>query len=66
MAYSQHWEALEARAQEFEAPEKHLKELIKQPERLSAFSLTAAGLFYDFSRQRIDAPTLAQLYALVV
>jgi len=64
MAYSQHWEALEARAQEFESPEKHLKQLISQPERLAAFSLSAAGLFYDFSRQRLDENTLKLLYAL--
>ncbi len=64
MAYSQHWEALEARAQDFETPEKHLKQLIAQPERLAAFSLTAAGLFYDFSRQRVDGQTLSRLHAL--
>jgi len=64
MAYAHHWEALQARAQEFENPEKHLKHLIAQPERLADFSLNAAGLFYDFSRQRIDLQTLAQLYTL--
>lgn len=64
MAYSQHWEALVARAQAFENPDKHLKHLVAQPERLTAFSLSAAGLFYDFSRQRIDVQALAQLHAL--
>jgi len=64
MAYSQHWEALEARAQEFETPGKHLKHLIAQPERLAAFSLSAAGLFYDFSRQRVDGNAMQLLYAL--
>jgi glucose-6-phosphate isomerase len=64
MAYSQQWEALEARAEQFAAPEKHLKHLITAPGRIEAFSLSAAGLFYDFSRQRVDGRTLDLLHAL--
>ncbi|MCP3950803.1 MAG: glucose-6-phosphate isomerase, partial [Desulfobacterales bacterium] len=64
MTYSQHWEALKARARQFTAPDKHLKHLIASPGRLEAFSLSAAGLFFDFSRQRVDGETLDLLHAL--
>ena len=64
MAYSQHWKALEKRAQLFAEPDRHLKHLIAEPERLAEFSLSAAGLFFDFSRQRVDTKTLDLLHAL--
>ena len=64
MTYSQHWKALEDRARSFSEPENHLKHLIRSPERLERFSLSAAGLFYDFSRQRLDTETLELLRAL--
>ncbi len=56
--------ALENRAKRFAAPEKHLKVLVSEPDRLAACSLSAAGLFYDFSRQRVDARTLDLLHGL--
>ncbi len=64
MTYFQHWKALEARAEQFSAPDKHLKHLVTSPGRLEAFSLSAAGLFYDFSRQRVDVDTLDLLHTL--
>jgi len=64
MTYSQHWKVLAARARSFSKPENHLKHLLRAPERLAGFSLSAAGLFYDFSRQRLDAETLELLRAL--
>lgn len=64
MEHSQQWKALETRAKRFADPEKHLKNLSASPGRLEAFSLSAAGLFYDFSRQRVDEKTLGMLHAL--
>ena len=45
-------------------PENHLKQLVRQPERLEEFSLRGAGLFYDFTRQRLDGETLKVLVDL--
>ena len=45
-------------------PENHLKHLVRQPERLEEFSLRGAGLFYDFTRQRLDGGTLKVLVDL--
>ena len=39
----------------------HLRHLVAQPGRLAHFSRRGAGLFYDFSRQRIDGPAFATL-----
>jgi glucose-6-phosphate isomerase len=64
MEHSQQWKALETRAKRFADPEKHLKSLSASPGRLEAFSLSAAGLFYDYSRQRVDLKTMGLLYAL--
>lgn len=44
--------------------EGHLRTLISDPERISDFSLKELGLFYDFSRQRINGPILESLRAL--
>lgn len=45
-------------------PEKHLKHLITDNNRLENFSLKAAGIFYDFSRQRVDEKTMDHLIEL--
>ncbi len=58
------WKKLAARAAAMGQPQNHLKHLIAAPDRLSAFSLTAADIFFDFSRQRIDAVTLKLLFEL--
>ena len=40
---------------------KHLKHLIEEPDRLKSFSAEGAGLFFDYSRQRIDRDVLKAL-----
>ena len=46
------------------SPEKHLKNLIKEESRLEKFSLNRAGVFYDFSRQRVDEKAMELLFEL--
>jgi glucose-6-phosphate isomerase len=58
------WKKLMARAAVMNQPQNHLKHLIAAPDRLSAFSLSDADVFFDFSRQRIDSITLALLFEL--
>ena len=64
MTAFQIWKDLEIRSKRFAAPEKHLKVLTASQGRLEALSLSAAGLFYDFSRQRVDKKTMDLLHAL--
>ena len=45
---------LQRHAESMQAPSKHLKHLIDQPDRLGAFSAKGGGLFLDYSRQRLD------------
>ncbi len=45
-------------------PQNHLKELIRQPYRLARYSRKGAGLFFDFSRQRINDEILNLLLEL--
>lgn len=45
-------------------PENHLKNLIKQTDRFKKFSLASAGLFFDFSRQRLTDEILSLLVQL--
>jgi len=56
------WQKLTAHAQTFQTPARHLKELLKDPQRINAFSINAAGLWYDYSRQRVTTQTLKLLY----
>ncbi len=58
------WKKLMARAEVMNQPQNHLKHLIAEPSRLNAFSLTAADMFFDFSRQRLDSITLELLFEL--
>ncbi len=58
------WKNLKQRAEIISQPENHLKYLIKQEQRLEKFSLKRGGIFYDFSRQRIDEKTLELLLDL--
>ncbi|HSQ83728.1 MAG TPA: glucose-6-phosphate isomerase, partial [Desulfobacterales bacterium] len=51
------WNRLMQRADIMNLNEKHLKYLLTENRRLEKFSLKAAGIFYDFSRQRIDEKT---------
>jgi glucose-6-phosphate isomerase len=55
---------LRRHADRMESSEKHLRHLISAPDRLERFSHKAAGLFYDYSRQRLDADTLDLLMEL--
>jgi glucose-6-phosphate isomerase len=45
-------------------PENHLKCLLKQDNRFEKFSLKGAGIFYDFSRQRVDDNTMSLLFEI--
>jgi len=58
------WKKLKQHADQIQLPENHLKYLIKQTGRIKKFSLSDVGLFYDFSRQRIDDKTLETLLEL--
>jgi len=58
------WNRLMQRADIMNLPEKHLKHLLTDNRRLEKFSLKAAGVFYDFSRQRIDEKTMDLLMEL--
>ncbi len=58
------WTALLSQAEVMKSPEKHLKNLITEADRLKRFSLKGSGIFFDFSRQRIDEKTMDLLFAL--
>jgi len=58
------WKKLKQRANVMNRPENHLKHLIHQEMRLENFSLKGSGIFFDFSRQRIDETTMNLLFEL--
>ena len=58
------WTQAEVSAGRMALPENHLKHLIRQAHRMEHFSLHGAGLFYDFTRQRLDAESLKTLINL--
>lgn len=58
------WERLKKHASVINREKKHLKYMIKENGRIENFSLKGAGLFYDFSRQRVDAETIRLLLNL--
>ena len=58
------WNRLIQHADTMNLPEKHLKHLLTDNNRLDKFSLKAAGIFYDFSRQRVDEKTMDHLIEL--
>lgn len=58
------WNRLIKRADIMDRPEKHLKHLLKDNDRIEKFSLKAADIFYDFSRQRVDEKTMDLLFEL--
>ena len=58
------WNKLIQHTDSMNRPEKHLKYLLKEKDRLSNFSLNGAGIFYDFSRQRVDQKTMEFLFKL--
>jgi len=58
------WKKLIRQADIMSRPEKHLRYLLKEKDRLVNFSLNGAGIFYDFSRQRLDEQTMELLFKL--
>ena len=58
------WKKLIQHADIIKHPEKHLKRLLADKDRLAKFSLKAAGIFYDFSRQRLDDKAMDLLFEL--
>lgn len=58
------WKKLVRHADIISRPEKHLKHLLKEKDRLVNFSLNGAGIFYDFSRQRLDRRVMDSLFEL--
>jgi glucose-6-phosphate isomerase len=58
------WTKLRAHAAQMSQPESHLRELLKDAQRIHALSVKGAGMFYDFSRQRLDQRILALLLEL--
>lgn len=58
------WKDLTQQAGIMNQPDNHLKNLIKKKDRLEKFSLKGGGIFYDFSRQRVDEKTMDLLHAL--
>ncbi|MEZ4524602.1 MAG: glucose-6-phosphate isomerase [Desulfobacterales bacterium] len=58
------WKKLKQRAETFSLPEKHLKHLIREKERFKEFSLKGGGIFFDYSRQRVDSTVMSLLHDL--
>ncbi|MBU4389089.1 MAG: glucose-6-phosphate isomerase [Proteobacteria bacterium] len=58
------WNNLKKHAENFSRPEKHLKYLTKENDRLEKFSLKHKHIFYDFSRQRVDEKAMSLLFKL--
>ncbi len=58
------WKDLAQHAGIMNRPDNHLKNLVKEKGRLEKFSLKGGGIFYDFSRQRVDERGLDLLYGL--
>ena len=58
------WKQLLQESVRIDDPKYHLKNLLNSPDRLALFSMEGAGLFYDFSRQRMDTRILSGLIEL--
>ena len=58
------YERLTRQARRMQAPDRHLRDLIEGAGRLKTFSVEGGGLFYDHSRQRVDAETMDLLLEL--
>lgn len=58
------WHKLHTHAAHMQHPENHLQHLLDAPNRLQENALRGGGLFYDFSRQRINARTRELLLEL--
>jgi len=49
------WNALKNQADLMDQPDNHLRYLLQEKDRLNRFSLSGAGIFFDFSRQRMNS-----------
>ena len=58
------WSQLKEQARIINQPENHLKHLLDDENRFQKLSVHGGGLFYDYSRQRIDELTLSLLLEL--
>ena len=58
------WQRLQEHAGTMADQRMHLRHLLEDPHRLPSFSLSGGGLFFDFSRQRVNRQTMALLYEL--
>ncbi|MBU0993263.1 MAG: glucose-6-phosphate isomerase [Proteobacteria bacterium] len=58
------WKRLEKEADRFQQPTLHLKALLSDHNRFDLFSKKSAGIFFDYSRQRVDENTMALLFEL--
>jgi len=58
------WQKLTGHAAEMNRPDRHLKHLLAAPTRLDHFSAKGAGMFYDYSRQRVDSTVMDLLFEL--
>jgi glucose-6-phosphate isomerase len=58
------WQSLTDLARTMDRPENHLRRLTAASDRLQRFSISGGGLFYDFSRQRMDEAVMAALVNL--
>jgi glucose-6-phosphate isomerase len=55
---------LKQRAGVMKRPQAHLRHLLKDPGRLARYSARGAGVFFDYSRQRLDDPSRELLFSL--
>ncbi len=58
------WEKLKEFVDLMDRPDHHLFHLIRTEGRFQKFSLEGGGIFYDFSRQRVDPSVMENLFAL--
>ncbi len=58
------WKQLSRHAEIIARPENHLKHLILGDSRIKKFSAAGAGVFFDYSRQRLDSKALSLLFEL--
>ncbi|MDA8142343.1 MAG: glucose-6-phosphate isomerase [Desulfobacteraceae bacterium] len=55
---------LKKRATVMKRPQSHLRNLLQKPDRLARYSAEGGGLFFDYSRQRLDDTTRQLLFDL--
>ncbi|MGM0787297.1 MAG: glucose-6-phosphate isomerase [Thermodesulfobacteriota bacterium] len=60
------WKKLEASAERIALPENHLRHLLARQNRFADFSCSGGGLFFDYSRQRVDHDVMRQLRELAL